>query len=69
MSFVPERDENHISHQLHAIVETLQRQQEDLKRNLDDTGVSSVRTSELLDKLAELRRRAVETGIAAPDKI
>lgn len=67
MNVVPERDENRIANQLHAIVETLQRQQEDLKRNLDDTGVSSVRTSELLDKLAELRRRAVETGIAEPD--
>lgn len=66
---VSERNEDRISNQLSSIVETLRRQQEDLKRNLDDTDISSVRTSELLEKLAELRRRAVESGITAePEK-
>lgn len=42
---------------LEGIAEALRRQREDLERQFDDTDMSSVETSRLLEKLESLRKR------------
>jgi hypothetical protein len=50
---------------LEGIAEALRRQREDLERQFDDTDMSSIETSRLLEKLEALRKR-MERGQSTP---
>jgi hypothetical protein len=51
---------------LEGIAEALRRQREDLDRQFDDTDMSSVETSRLLEKLEALRKRMERSSGTPP---
>lgn len=55
---VTQRDDKPLSDSLSQILSSLKQQRADLQRDLDSTDVSATRTTELLQKLDELRSRA-----------
>lgn len=65
---VSQKNDQPMSEGLRQILQSLQTQRETLKRDLDSTETSTTRTSELLEKLNELRARADVISRGGADK-
>ena len=65
---VTERNDEQLSEGLRQILHSLQEQRESLRRDLDSTATSTTRTSELLEKLSELRTRAENVSRGGAEK-